>query len=104
MAAPNGGFDLYGELFHVFISYRVATEGSEAPGNCLARRLYDELHALSRDVAGGLSIPFEGWGQYPRCAKEPPENMRDNQAKVSVSLTEWRQGIIRVKRLRLVPL
>jgi hypothetical protein len=61
----GGEFDLYGELFHIFISYRVVTEGSERPGNRLARRLYDELHVLSRDVAMGLSIPPEGCGVYP---------------------------------------
>jgi len=61
----GGEFDLYGELFHIFISYRVVTEGSERPGNRFARMLYDELHNMSRDVALGLSIPPEGCGIYP---------------------------------------
>ena len=87
LAAGNGvageDFDLYGELFHVFISYRVATEGSKAPGNRFARRLYDEVLALSRDVAAGLSIPPEGCGIYPSFAREPPEHSKKNQqAKV----------------------
>lgn len=60
-----GEFNLYGELFHIFISYRVATEGSEVLGNRLSRRLYDEIHNLSRDVSTGLSIPPEGCGMYP---------------------------------------
>jgi hypothetical protein len=87
LAAGNGvageDFDLYGELFHVFISYRVATEGSRAPGNRFARKLYDEVLALSRDVAAGLSIPPEGCGIYPSFAREPPEHSKkDQQAKV----------------------
>ena len=87
LAAGNGvageDFDLYGELFHVFISYRVATEGSKAPGNRFAMRLYDEVLALSRDVAAGLSIPPEGCGIYPSFAREPPEHSKKNQqAKV----------------------
>jgi hypothetical protein len=81
--AADEEFDLYGELFHVFISYRVATEGSQAPGNRFARRLHDEVHALSRDVAAGLSIPPEGCGIYPSFAREPPEHSKkDQQAKV----------------------
>jgi len=62
----QSAFELFGELFHVFISYRVTSEGRK--GNAFARNLYKHLHLLSRD--DDLSIPSVGCGQYPRFVKE----------------------------------
>lgn len=94
-------FDLYGELFHCFISYRVTTEGSQSPGNSFANRLYHEILNVSRDPVEGLCIPPEGWGQYPRFAREPPTmGKRAGDAKASPpplfalalpSSTAWRE-------------
>jgi hypothetical protein len=79
---PLRDLSLHGELFHVFISYRVASEG-RAPGNLrgFAQRLFDDLHILLRDPTADLSIPQQGWGRYPRNARDP-RGIKD-EAKVS---------------------
>jgi hypothetical protein len=67
-------FTLRSELLHVFISYRVATEGPK--GNGLSSELYRTVRALSLDMGQDLNIPSYGWGIWPRFAREvrPPDS------------------------------
>ena len=62
-------FELHGELFHVFISYRVKTEGGKDGGNSLAGNLYKYLRQLSNGEEE-LNIPSAACGLYPRFAKK----------------------------------
>ena len=54
----RGKFSLRGELMHVFISYRVGTEGKA--GNGLAGLIAQKIRSLSRNEKG-LQLPRHGW-------------------------------------------
>ena len=97
--APRA-FELYGELFHVFISYRVKTEGSE--GNFFASKLYHQLQMQSNGD-DEFSIPAAGVGKYPRFARELPPGIakKPHVAKVYLDTEclqdgrEWMVGFVR---------
>lgn len=84
---PQTRFDLHGELFHVFISYRVKCEGRKG-GNGFASKLYKQLHMLSNGD-DELNIPPMGCGQYPRFAREPPPGIARKNNVVKVYLDEY---------------
>ena len=76
---PRSTFSLRGELMHVFISYRVNTEG--AVGNGMSGLLAEKIRTLSMDRSQELQIPRQGWGIWPKGAKKPVP-FRKEQAKV----------------------
>jgi hypothetical protein len=93
-------FDLCGELFHVFISYRVNTEGAD--GNSFASKLYHQLQMQSNGD-DEFNIPAAGVGKYPRFARELPPGIanKPNVAKVYLDTEclqdgqEWMVGFVR---------
>jgi len=76
---PRSTFSLRGQLMHVFVSYRVATEG--ALGNGMSGLLAEKIRTLSMDRSQELQIPRQGWGMWPKGAKKPVR-YREEQAKV----------------------
>jgi len=68
-ALPRSTFSLRGELLHVFVSYRVTTEGEA--GNGLSGLLTEKIRELSMDSAAGLEIPPHAWGVWPQGVKQP---------------------------------
>jgi hypothetical protein len=48
-----------GELMHVFLSYRLATEGPV--GNGLASRISEKIREVSVESAAEMQIPSYGW-------------------------------------------
>ncbi|KAJ1491967.1 hypothetical protein T484DRAFT_1772740, partial [Baffinella frigidus] len=74
-----GNFSLRGELMHVFVSYRVATEG--AAGNGMSILVAEKIRALSMDNRLELQIPRDGWGIWPQGVKKPSHFLQA-QAKV----------------------
>jgi hypothetical protein len=97
--APRA-FELYGELFHVFISYRVSTEGAD--GNSFASKLYHQLQMQSNGD-DEFNIPAAGVGKYPRFARQLPPGIanKPNVAKVFLDTEclqdaqEWMVGFVR---------
>ena len=77
-AGKPGQFSMKGELMHVFVSYRVNTEGPEGSG--LAGRIADKIRSLSMDPRLELQIPRQGWGFWPMFAKKPVP-FREEEAK-----------------------
>ena len=76
---PRSTFNMRGELMHLFISYRVATEG--AVGNGMSGLLAEKIRTLSMDRSLELPIPQHGWGIWPKGVKKPVP-FRKEQAKV----------------------
>ena len=78
---PRSMFSLRGELMHVFVSYRVTTEGGA--GNGMSGLLAAKIRALSVDSTSAqeLRIPRHGWGIWPKGAKKPVP-FRKEEAKV----------------------
>ena len=72
-------FSLRGELMHVFVSYRVNTEGGG--GNGLSGRISERIRALSMDGMQELQIPRHGRGIWPQGVKKPAP-FRPEEAKV----------------------
>jgi hypothetical protein len=56
---PQGVFSMRGSLMHVFVSYRVNTEGPE--GNGMSGRVADACRAMSMDSRHQLKLPEHGW-------------------------------------------
>ena len=79
LVLPRGTFNLRGEMTHVFVSYRVSTEGGG--GNGLSGLLAEKIRALSVDNTHDLHIPRCGWGLWPTGAKQPVP-FRPDEAKV----------------------
>jgi len=77
---PRGTFSLRGELMHVFVSYRVETEGGEGNGNGVSGLLAESIRKLSMHKEG-LQIPQPGWGIWPKAAKKPVPFIKE-EAKV----------------------
>jgi hypothetical protein len=100
-------FNLCGELFHVFISYRVNTEGAD--GNSFASKLYHQLQMQSNGD-DEFNIPAAGIGKYPRFARELPPGIanKPNVAKVYLDTEclqdgqEWMVGFVRGLALSIV--
>jgi len=63
---------------HVFVSYRVATEGPT--GNGLSSRIADKIRSLSMDPRLELHIPRHAWGFWPNFARKPVP-FREEEAK-----------------------
>ncbi|KAJ1474812.1 hypothetical protein T484DRAFT_1830917 [Baffinella frigidus] len=82
----SDNFRLRGELIHVFVSYRVNTEGPS--GNRLSGRISERIRALSMDSRQELQIPQHGWGLWPESVKKPVP-FRQEEAKVFVPLLSW---------------
>ena len=78
----QSAFELFGELFHVFISYRVTSEGTKLQGNSFARNLYKHLHTVSSEN-DDFSIPSVGCGQYPRFVQEMVPGAIGNKPNVA---------------------
>ena len=76
---PRSSFNLRGEMMHVFVSYRVTTEG--ALGNGMSGLLAEKIRTLSMDRSQEVQIPRQGWGIWPKGAKKPVR-FREEQAKV----------------------
>jgi hypothetical protein len=78
----RGSFSLRGEMMHVFLSYRVGTEGDGGNGSNLSGLLAEGIRALSMDnMKPELQIPQQGWGIWPRAARKPVP-FRKEEAKV----------------------
>ena len=75
----KGNFTLRGQLMHVFVSYRVETEGGA--GNGLSGSIAERIRALSLDSRQELRIPQHGTGIWPKGIKKP-EPFRPEEAKV----------------------
>jgi hypothetical protein len=80
---------LRGELLHVFISYRVSTEGLS--GNGLSLAIYNAIRELSVQEQSGLALPESSWGVWPKFAKTPIPYRRE-QAKVFLDRRCLRDG------------
>ena len=78
-ALPRSTFSLRGELMHVFVSYRVATEG--VVGNGISILLAEKIRELSMDREQELQIPQHGWGIWLQGLKKPVPFMKE-EAKV----------------------
>ena len=72
-------FTLRDELMHVFLSYRVCTEGGE--GNGLAGKIAEKVRSLSTDNRQELQLPQHGRGLWPKGIKQPVP-FRLEEAKV----------------------
>jgi hypothetical protein len=79
MMLPRSTFSLRAQLMHVFVSYRVSSEG--ALGNGMSGLLAEKMRTLSMDRSKELQIPRQGWGIWPKGAKKPVR-FREEQAKV----------------------
>jgi hypothetical protein len=72
-------FSLRDELMHVFVSYRVSTEGGA--GNRMAGQIAEKIRSLSTDSRQELQIPQHGRGLWPKGIKHPVP-FRLEEAKV----------------------
>ena len=76
LSKPRGKFSLHSELMHVFVSYRVVTEGPG--GNGLSGTIAERIRELSLEE---LQLPRHGWGLWPKGATQPVP-FRPEEAKV----------------------
>ena len=80
---PRKTFNLRGEMIHVFVSYRVTTEGEA--GNGMSGLIVEKIRALSMDRTLQLQLPRHGWGSWPKGLKKPLP-FRKEEAKIFLDL------------------
>ena len=76
LSKPRGKFSLHSELMHVFVCYRVVSEGPT--GNGLSGTIAQRIRELSLEE---LQLPRHGWGIWPKGATQPVP-FRPEEAKV----------------------
>ena len=64
-----------------FVSYRVTTEGEM--GNGMSGLVAEKIRTLSMDTSLQLQIPRQGWGIWPKRAKQPVPTLNPELSTLS---------------------